>query len=152
MSLSSALNEAIILSQRAAKELESGDDVLLSDERIEIKNDIAAAAFATDMAKFESDGAIKERLEEQAVYMLSVASEKSKKDRLKSDHFYEMAELNASLYFSNAEKIINDAFEVYNEEKAKLNADVKNRAGAGGGSVYVSVLLIVLAIHNFINR
>ena len=63
MSLSSALNEAIILSQRAAKELESGDDVLLSDERIEIKNDIAAAAFATDMAKFESDGAIKERLE-----------------------------------------------------------------------------------------
>ena len=49
MSLSSALNEAIILSQRAAKELENGDDVLLSDERIEIKNDIAAAAFATDM-------------------------------------------------------------------------------------------------------
>ena len=29
MSLSSALNEAIILSQRAAKELENGDDVLL---------------------------------------------------------------------------------------------------------------------------
>ena len=51
------------MSQRAAKELESGDDVLISDESIEIKNDIAAAAFATDMAKFESDGAIKERLE-----------------------------------------------------------------------------------------
>ena len=55
--------------------------------------------------------------------------------------------------FSNAEKIINDAFEVYNEEKAKPNADAKNRAGAGGGSVDVYyVLLIVLAIHNYINR
>jgi hypothetical protein len=61
--------------------------------------------------------------------------------------------LAACINFSNAEKITNDAFEVYNEEKAKLNADVKNKAGAGGGSVDVfSVLLIVLAIHNFINR
>ena len=38
---------------------------------------------------------------------------------------YELAELNAAFNFSNAEKIINDAFEVYNEEKAKLNADMR---------------------------
>ena len=85
--------------------------------------------------------------------MLSVASEGINKVRVKSDHFYELAELNAAINFSNAEKIMNDAFEVYNEEKAKVNADMKNRAGAGGGSVDVySVLLFVLAIHNFINR
>jgi len=48
---------------------------------------------------------------------------------------------------------MNDAFEVYHEDKAKLNAVVKNRAGAGGGSVDVySVLLFVLAIHNLVNR
>ena len=54
----------------------SEDDDLLSEEMSEIKNDIAAAAFAADMAKLEIDVAIRERLEEQAVYMMSVASEK----------------------------------------------------------------------------
>jgi hypothetical protein len=106
MTLSSALNEAITLNQKAANELVREDDDFLSEERSEIKNDIAAAAFAADMAKLESDVAIRERLEEQAVYMLSVASEKIRKVRLKSDHFYEMAELNASIYFSNADFIL----------------------------------------------
>ena len=96
MTLSSALNEAITLNQKAANELVREDDDFLSEERSEIKNDIAAAAFAADMAKLESDVAIRERLEEQAVYMLSVASEKIRKVRLKSDHFYELAELNAA--------------------------------------------------------
>ena len=40
--------------------------------------------------------------------MLSVASEKIRKVLLKSDHFYELA---AAFNFSNAEKIINDAFD-----------------------------------------
>jgi hypothetical protein len=140
MTLSIALNEAMTLNQIAAKELESGDDDFLKERREgfdSINNDIAAAAFATDMAKLESDDAIKEKLEEQAVYMLSVASEETKKILFKSGHFYEMAELNAAIKFSIAEKIINDAFEVCNEDKAKLNADVKNGASAGGGSVDV---------------
>ena len=131
MTLSSAMNEAITLNLMAAKELESED--LLEQERSEIKNDIAAAAFATEMAELESDVAIKERLKEQAVYMLSIASEDIKKVRVKSDNFYELAEINAAINFSNAEKIMNDAFEVYDEETreetAKLDADVKNRAG-----------------------
>jgi len=59
MTLSSAFNEALTLNQMAAKELESGDGVLLSIVWIEIENDIAAAAFATDMAKLESDVARK---------------------------------------------------------------------------------------------
>jgi len=129
MTLSSAMNEAITL--MAAKELESED--LLEQERSEIKNDIAAAAFATEMAELESDVAIKERLKEQAVYMLSIASEDIKKVRVKSDNFNELAEINAAINFSNAEKIMNDAFEVYDEETreetTKLDADVKNRAG-----------------------
>ena len=59
MTLSSALNEAITLNQKAANELVSEDDDFLSEERSEIKNDIAAAAFAADMAKLESDVAIR---------------------------------------------------------------------------------------------
>ena len=49
------------LNQMAAKELESGDDEFLKDRREReesINNDIAAAAFATDMAELESDDAI----------------------------------------------------------------------------------------------
>ena len=82
MTLSSALKEAIMLNQMAAKELESGDDDFLKERREReesINNDIAAAAFATDMAEHESDDAIKEKFEEQAVLMLSVASEETKK-------------------------------------------------------------------------
>ena len=58
MTLSSALKEAITLNQMAAKELESGDDDFLKERREReesINNDIAAAAFATDMAELESD-------------------------------------------------------------------------------------------------
>ena len=54
MTLSSALKEAIM----AAKELESGDDDFLKERREgleSINSDIAAAAFATDMAELESD-------------------------------------------------------------------------------------------------
>ena len=57
MTLSSALKEeAISLNQMAAKELESGDGDFLKERREReesINNDIAAAAFATDMAKLE---------------------------------------------------------------------------------------------------
>ena len=61
MTLSSALKEAIMLNQMAAKELESGDEDFLKERREReesINNDIAAAAFATDMAELESDDAI----------------------------------------------------------------------------------------------
>ena len=62
-------------------------------------------------------------------------------------HFYEMAELNAAFKFSLAEKIINDAFEVCNEDEEKLNSDVNSGAGAGGGSVDVySVLLLTSCV------
>ena len=46
------------LNQMAAKELESGDDGFLKERREgleSINNDIAAAAFATNMAELESD-------------------------------------------------------------------------------------------------
>ena len=79
----------------------------------------------------------------------TVASEETKKILFKSENFYELAELNAAINSSNAEKIMNDAFEAYNEDKAKVNAVVKNRASAAGGLVDVYyVLLLVLAIHN----
>jgi hypothetical protein len=58
-----ASEEAITLNQMAAKELESGDDGFLKERREgleSINNDIAAAAFATDMAELESDDAIKD--------------------------------------------------------------------------------------------
>jgi len=94
-------------------------------------------------------------LEEQAVYMLSVASEEIKNVTFKTDHFYELAELNAAIKLSYAEKIMNDAFEVNNVDMAELVnvknrvndafevnnvhmaelGNVKNRAGGGGGSV-----------------
>jgi uncharacterized protein YlxP (DUF503 family) len=51
------------LNQEAAKELESGDDGFLKEKREVLKsinNDLAAAAFATDMAELESDDAIKD--------------------------------------------------------------------------------------------
>ena len=94
--LSLALKEAITLNQRAAKDLESGEEVFLKEkrERLEsINNDIAAAAYVTDMAELESDVAIKEKLEDQAVFMLSVASEEIRNVLSKSDLFYEFAEL-----------------------------------------------------------
>ena len=60
--LSLALNEAMTLIQMAAKEIEGGDEVCLKEQRegLEaINNDIAAAAFARDMAELESDDDIK---------------------------------------------------------------------------------------------
>ena len=54
MTLSSALEEAITLNQMAAKVLESGDDDFLKERREGLKSinsDIAAAAFAIEMAE-----------------------------------------------------------------------------------------------------
>ena len=47
--------------------------------------------------------------------MLSVASEEIKNVTFKTEHFYELAELNAAIKLSYAEKIMNDAFEVNNQ-------------------------------------
>ncbi len=81
-------------------------------------------------------------LEEQAVYMLSVASEEIKNVTFKTDHFNELAELNAAIKLSYAEKIMNDAFEVNDVDMAEL-VSVKNRAGGGGGSV-MNILFYIM--------
>ena len=143
--LSLAVNEAMTLIQMAAKEIEGGDDVCLKEQRAgleAINDDIAAAEFAKDMAELESDDDIKVTLEEQAVYMLSVASAEIKNVTFKTDHFYELAELNAAIKLSYAEKIMNDAFEVNDVDMAEL-VSVKNRAGGGGGSV-MNILFYIM--------
>ena len=70
------------LNQIAARELERGEEFCLKARRegLEpINNDIAAAEVVKDMAEHESNLDMKGKLEEQAVFMLSAASEEINK-------------------------------------------------------------------------